>query len=83
MTGEPALMLLTGIGASLSRSAPFEDALNQYGVQTIAVDAPGTGDSTRYRRPRRMPGLAASPTPAVPAVSPARSLGTALDGAAG
>src|SRR5208282_3997259 len=55
--GRP-LLLLTGIGASLSLSAPFEDALNPYGVQTIAVDAPGTGRSTRYRRPRRMPGLA-------------------------
>ncbi len=55
--GRP-LLLLSGIGASLSRSAPFEHALNPYGVQTIAVDAPGTGSSTRYRWPRRMPGLA-------------------------
>jgi poly(3-hydroxyoctanoate) depolymerase len=55
--GRP-LLLLTGIGASLSFSAPFEDALNPYGVQTIAVDAPGTGGSTQYRRPRRMPRLA-------------------------
>ena len=55
--GRP-LLLLSGIGASLSLSAPFEDALNPHGVQTIAVDAPGTGGSTRYRRPRRMPGLA-------------------------
>ena len=54
--GRP-LLLLSGIGASLSRSAPFEHALNPYGVQTIAVDAPGTGSSTRYRWPRRMPGL--------------------------
>jgi poly(3-hydroxyalkanoate) depolymerase len=55
--GRP-LLLLTGIGASLGLSAPFEDALNPRGVQTIAVDAPGTGKSTRYRRPRRMPGHA-------------------------
>ena len=55
--GRP-LLLLSGIGANLSLSAPFEDALNPHGVQTIAVDAPGTGGSTRYRRPRRMPGLA-------------------------
>jgi poly(3-hydroxyoctanoate) depolymerase len=55
--GRP-LLLLTGIGANLGLSAPFEDALNPYGFQTIAVDAPGTGGSTRYSRPRRMPGLA-------------------------
>jgi poly(3-hydroxyalkanoate) depolymerase len=55
--GRP-LLLLTGIGASLGLSAPFEDALNPHGVQTIAADAPGTGESSRYRRPRRMPGLA-------------------------
>jgi poly(3-hydroxyalkanoate) depolymerase len=55
--GRP-LLLLTGIGANLALSAPFEDALNPYGLQTIAVDAPGTGGSTRYPRPRRMPGLA-------------------------
>jgi len=55
--GRP-LLLLTGIGASLGLSAPFEEALNPHGVQTIAADAPGTGDSTRYRVPRRMPGLA-------------------------
>ncbi len=55
--GRP-LLLLTGIGASLELSAPFEHALNVHGVQTIAADAPGTGGSTRYQRPRRMPGLA-------------------------
>ena len=56
-TGSP-LLLLTGIGASLELSAPLERALNSHGVQTIALDAPGTGESTRYQRPRRMPGLA-------------------------
>ncbi len=55
--GRP-LLLLTGIGASIALSAPFEDALNPHRVQTIAADAPGTGKSTGYRRPRRMPGLA-------------------------
>jgi poly(3-hydroxyoctanoate) depolymerase len=55
--GRP-LLILTGIGASLELSAPFERALHPYGIQTIAVDAPGTGKSTPYRRPRRMPGLA-------------------------
>lgn len=52
------MLLLTGIGASLELSAPFERALNSHGVQTIAMDAPGTGESSRYRWPRRMPGLA-------------------------
>lgn len=55
--GSP-LLLLTGIGASINLSEPFEDALNPLGVQTISADAPGTGGSTRYSRPRRMPGLA-------------------------
>jgi poly(3-hydroxyoctanoate) depolymerase len=56
-TGSP-LLLLTGIGASLELSAPIERALNAHGVQTLALDAPGTGGSSRYDRPRRMPGLA-------------------------
>jgi poly(3-hydroxyalkanoate) depolymerase len=56
-TGSP-LLLLTGIGAALELSAPVERALNAHGVQTIALDAPGTGESTRYPWPRRMPGLA-------------------------
>jgi poly(3-hydroxyalkanoate) depolymerase len=55
--GRP-LLLLTGIGASIGLSAPFEAALNRHDMQTIAVDAPGTGKSTRYRRPRRMSGIA-------------------------
>jgi poly(3-hydroxyalkanoate) depolymerase len=50
--------VLTGIGASLELSAPIERALNAHGLQTLALDAPGTGASSRYRRPRRMPGLA-------------------------
>jgi len=56
-TGSP-LLLLTGIGASLEFSAPLERALNPHGLQTIALDAPGTGESSQYLRPRRMPGLA-------------------------
>jgi poly(3-hydroxyalkanoate) depolymerase len=52
------LLVLTGIGASLDLSAPVERALNSHGVQTLALDAPGTGESSRYRCPRRMPGLA-------------------------
>jgi poly(3-hydroxyalkanoate) depolymerase len=56
-TGSP-LLLLTGIGASLELSVPFERALNSHGVQTLSLDAPGTGKSSRYQRPRRMRGLA-------------------------
>jgi poly(3-hydroxyalkanoate) depolymerase len=56
-TGNP-LLVLTGIGAALELSAPLERALNTHGVQTLALDAPGTGESSRYRWPRRMPGLA-------------------------
>jgi poly(3-hydroxyalkanoate) depolymerase len=50
--------VLTGVGASLELSVPFERALNQHGLQTLAIDAPGTGKSSRYKWPRRMPGLA-------------------------
>jgi len=56
-TGRP-LLLLMGIGASLELWGPFEDAFNGRVIQTIAVDAPGTGGSQGYRFPRRMPGLA-------------------------
>jgi poly(3-hydroxyalkanoate) depolymerase len=38
--------------------APFEDRLDGRLVQTITVDAPGTGGSSPYRLPRRMGGLA-------------------------
>jgi poly(3-hydroxyalkanoate) depolymerase len=55
--GRP-LLLITGIGASLELTAPFERALHPYGVQTVAFDAPGIGESAPYRLPRRMPGLA-------------------------
>lgn len=55
--GRP-LLVLTGIGAPLELSAPFEREVNPYGVRTITLDAPGTGDSDRYKVPRRMPGLA-------------------------
>ena len=54
-TGRP-LLLLMAIGGNLEMWAPFEVLLK--GVQTITVDAPGTGGSTGYRWPRRMGGLA-------------------------
>lgn len=56
-TGRP-LLLITGFGVSLELAAPFERALHPYGVQTLAFDAPGMGESTPYRLPHRMPGLA-------------------------
>jgi poly(3-hydroxyalkanoate) depolymerase len=56
-TGQP-LLLLMGIGGNLEMWAPFEDALDGRLVQTITVDAPGTGGSAGYPLPRRMSGLA-------------------------
>jgi len=56
-TGRP-LLLLMGIGGNLEMWAPFEDALDARAVQSITVDAPGTGGSSGYRYPRRMSGLA-------------------------
>ena len=56
-TGRP-LLLLMGIGGNLDMWTPFESALDGDLVQTITVDAPGTGESTGYPYPRRMRGLA-------------------------
>ena len=56
-SGRP-LLLLMGIGGNIEMWAPFERALDARAHQTITVDAPGTGGSTSYRLPRRMPGLA-------------------------
>jgi poly(3-hydroxyalkanoate) depolymerase len=47
-----------GIGGNLEMWAPFEEALDSKLIQTITVDAPGIGESTGYRFPRRMSGLA-------------------------
>ncbi len=55
--GRP-LLLLMGIGGNLEMWAPFEDALDGRTIRTITVDAPGTGGSSGYRFPPRMPGLA-------------------------
>ena len=56
-SGRP-LLLITGLGASLDLGAAFERELAARGVQTVSFDAPGTGQSTPYAWPRRMPGLA-------------------------
>ena len=50
--------MITGLGASLDLAAPFERELAVRGVQAISFDAPGIGESSPYRRPRRMPGIA-------------------------
>jgi poly(3-hydroxyalkanoate) depolymerase len=55
--GDP-LLLITGIGASLELAEPFETEMVARGFQVISFDAPGVGQSTGYRRPRRMPGIA-------------------------
>src|SRR5512132_215470 len=54
----PPLLLVTGLGASLELARPFEQGLTARGVQTVAFDAPGIGESTAYTLPRRMPGIA-------------------------
>lgn len=54
----PPLLLITGLGASLDLARPFERELTARGVQAIGFDAPGIGQSTPYRRPRRMPAVA-------------------------
>lgn len=54
----PPLLLITGLGASLDLAAPFERELAVRGVQAVSFDAPGIGESSAYRWPRRMPGIA-------------------------
>ena len=55
--GRP-LLLVMGIGGNIEMWEPFERALDGSGIQTITFDAPGVGESTNWRRPRRMGGLA-------------------------
>ena len=54
----PPLLLITGLGASLDLAEPFELELVRRGLQVVSFDAPGVGESTPYRLPRRMPGIA-------------------------
>jgi poly(3-hydroxyoctanoate) depolymerase len=54
----PPLLLIMGLGGNIEMWEPLERALNARGVQTIAYDASGTGDSPARIVPRRMPGLA-------------------------
>jgi poly(3-hydroxyoctanoate) depolymerase len=52
------LLLVMGIGGNIEMWHPFERALDGSGIQTITFDAPGVGESTNWRRPRRMGALA-------------------------
>jgi pimeloyl-ACP methyl ester carboxylesterase len=54
----PPLLLITGLGASPELAEAFEQEVTTLGVQTVSFDAPGVGQSTAYRRPRRMRGVA-------------------------
>jgi poly(3-hydroxyoctanoate) depolymerase len=54
----PPLLLITGLGASLELGAPFERELTACRVQAVRFDAPGVGESSPYRWPPRMPGIA-------------------------
>jgi poly(3-hydroxyoctanoate) depolymerase len=52
----PPLLLISGIGGHIRMWDPFLDRLG--GVQSIAFDLPGSGNSTTPRRPKSMGGLA-------------------------
>jgi poly(3-hydroxyalkanoate) depolymerase len=54
----PPLLLIMGLGGNLRMWEPLERELNSRGFQTITFDAPGTGTSTGWLLPRRMPALA-------------------------
>ena len=54
----PALLLISGLGASLDMGEPVERELVARGLQVISFDAPGVGGSTAYTRPRRLRGVA-------------------------
>jgi poly(3-hydroxyoctanoate) depolymerase len=56
----PPLLLITGLGASLELGEPFERELTTRGVQAVSFDAPGVGQSTTYRLPRRIGGVAST-----------------------
>ena len=53
-SGNP-LLLMNGIGSSIEMWTPLRSRLT--GIQTIAFDAPGTGESSTPRSPRRMRAL--------------------------
>jgi poly(3-hydroxyoctanoate) depolymerase len=54
----PPVLLISGLGASLDFGVPFERELAGRRLQVISFDFPGVGQSTPFRRPRRMRGVA-------------------------
>jgi poly(3-hydroxyoctanoate) depolymerase len=54
----PPLLLIMGMGGNIEMWDPLERALVDHDIQTIAYDAPGTGESPSRLVPRRMSGLA-------------------------
>ena len=56
-TGRP-LLIINGLGARLELAEPFEREIIAHGIQVIGFDAPWVGESTGYRWPRRIPGIA-------------------------
>lgn len=54
----PPLLLIMGLGGNLEMWAPLEEALNAHGVETIAYDASGTGQSPARLIPQSMTALA-------------------------
>jgi poly(3-hydroxyoctanoate) depolymerase len=56
--GQPPLLLIMGLGGHLGMWEPLQRALAGRGITTIAYDAPGTGQSTAYRWPKRASGVA-------------------------
>jgi poly(3-hydroxyalkanoate) depolymerase len=55
--GRP-LLLIMGLGGNLGMWSALVEQLVPRGIQTIAFDAPGTGQSSAWRLPRRMPAIA-------------------------
>ena len=54
----PPLLLVMGLGGNIEMWDPLEQALNARGIQTIAYDASGSGESPTRCVPLRVPGLA-------------------------
>jgi len=54
----PPLLLIMGLGGNLGMWGPLERELVARGLRTISFDAPGTGGSSGWRVPRRMPSIA-------------------------
>ncbi len=54
----PPLLLIMGLGGNVAMWDPLERALTKRGIQTIAYDASGAGDSPPRLIPQRMHGLA-------------------------